>query len=182
MKNLSFFISVGVAILSILLTQLTTCNIKEQPFDVSSYQKQIASLSNVIDSLTVLPSDTTVIYVEVPKTNTKYITQVRTQYIIRDTIIRDTTQVPVLIEVINPTPDPIVVETGDDWYNLQLTQGVDTTTVFISVRDSINVGLSVHKRFLKRRWQVDVQSHNPYIDIINQQTFVFDRKTIKRFR
>ncbi len=187
MKNLTnFHWSAIAAFVGIILTQIANCNIKPTTTVDSAvaYRTQVEQLQCVVDSLLLVSPQDSIVYVELPtKVQTKYITRIQTKYEIRDTIVHDTVPHFVnLVDTIEIVKYPIHLELSDPWYSMSINADIDTTTTFLSVRDSIDVGLSVNKRFFNRKWTVDVKSHSPYTSTLGQQTFVFDRRTMRKFK
>lgn len=78
-------------------------------------------------------------------------------------------------------PVPIYIEYNDDWISLMATKDLLNTNISLSVKDSLVQTVSVHRKWFlgRKHYTVITKSANPY-SIIQQQTFIFDRRSIRR--
>ncbi len=78
-------------------------------------------------------------------------------------------------------PVPTYIEYNDEWVSLMATKDLVNTNISLSVKDSLVQTVSVHRKWFlgRKHYTVITKSANPY-SIIQQQTFIFDRKSIRR--
>lgn len=76
---------------------------------------------------------------------------------------------------------PAYIEYNDDWISLMATKDDKQTEISLSVKDSLVQVVTMHRKWFlgRKHYTVITKSSNPY-SIIQQQTYIFDRKSIRR--